>query len=329
MTKRHAPSLCDRHGHTYHCVCIGQRLTQWSPSSSYLLSWASGLKLGLQACMAKCPYPLSHLTPPRVIFWYRVSLCSYKLSPLSWNWQVSFLSAPNAGIRDEDHFSRWKTFLYSISDIKIMCFSPTNNQYFNGCPTIWSQYCSCQKSLGDNTQTPVNSECVPTTLSSRPSQSLTANKRSQVCSSSFLTWLHDGDPHSTSVCVIIFCYLLDSLWSLVYHKGHYWVCKWGDRCRYVENTTKVPGIRTFESAVRMSHRLACWVIPKPEREKGEGRREKNSNQRLQRACISVPRAFLQCTVRFNLWKLESWDNRLQRKIFHCRHNQLVRQQDPH
>lgn len=123
---------------THTTVCVGQRLTQWSPSSSYLLSWASGLKLGLQACMAKCPYPLSHLTPPRVIFWYRVSLCSYKLSPLSWNWQVSFLSAPNAGIRDEDHLSWWKPLLYSISDIKIMCFSPTNNQYFNGCPTIWS-----------------------------------------------------------------------------------------------------------------------------------------------------------------------------------------------
>lgn len=180
MTKRYAPSLCDRHGHTYHCVCVGQRITQWSPSSSYLLSWASGLKLGLQACMAKCPYPLSHLTPPRVLFWYRVSLCSYKLSALSWNWQVSFLSAPNAGIRDEDHFSWWKLFLYSTSDIKIMCFSPTNNQYFNGCPTIWSQYCSCQKSLGDNTQTPVKSECVPTTLSSPLSQSLTANQRSQV-----------------------------------------------------------------------------------------------------------------------------------------------------
>lgn len=165
---------------------------------------------------------------------YKVSLWSYKLSALSWNGQVFCLSSPSAGIRDSDYFSWQKPFLYSISDIKIRCFSFANNQYIYGCPTIWSQYCSCQKPLGDTTQTSVNSECIPTTLPPHPRhlpQTTGLRHAPPPGSPGYTMGILTALLHVSSFSVSSGTSKDNSLRSPVYDKGHYWIVKWRDRCR--------------------------------------------------------------------------------------------------
>lgn len=119
--------MCDRHGGTHTTVCV-YGLEGHLVESVLLLHLSLGFRVepgssGLHGQVILSTEPPQH---HQNTFLIRVSLCDYKLSTLPWNWQFSCFSAPRAGIRGSDHFALWKPFLYSISDTKIMRFSPTN-----------------------------------------------------------------------------------------------------------------------------------------------------------------------------------------------------------